>query len=408
MTQYAAAVGPAPDQTKYPPGVTRETSDLSTPEAVRFRITREMQANGHPVVYKGCVVAVVGLLLFLLLILVSTIAWTEYRWLLVATIMAICLVAGGLTLAGVLAIVIQSAVTKQPSVLELEDGAWLLASVNRWYRIPVADVRAVILESYDRKLRWLPGERPPPDASTSHRPVNLLLRVDGGWIRGLSEHELQQAAFAAELIAARLPVANTMPVLPQPPTLKPLLEPGQISRLGWWGLVPLFLLSPLCAIWFFTSETYPAMASESWPRVQATVIESNREEKERGRSSTVTIDFVYRYDVNGSEYTGDGPGFAVDSRGWAVAALVRDHPPGSTVEVAVDPEDPLRSTPLPGGDMMLMTVFLALGVLTLFFPFTLPFLYPARDVTELRRRYFDRKRTWSEGKRLERERRQRL
>lgn len=107
-----------------------------------------------------------------------------------------------------------------------------------------------------------------------------------------------------------------------------------------FALAGLFLLKPLCI-----NPLQSIHAAKTWSTVQATVIESRVKEHSGSDDTTYSVYIAYRYDMNGTAYTGDRYNFFNwSSSGYrSKAEVVRQYPPGTTFPVYVNPANPVES-----------------------------------------------------------------
>ena len=93
-----------------------------------------------------------------------------------------------------------------------------------------------------------------------------------------------------------------------------------------------------------------AKASESWPTVNGTVLESDLE-KHSGESTTYSANIVYRYTVEGEDFDSDrvwfGGGYSTSNRS-EMQDVVREYPVGQAVTVHYSPENPAEAVLKPG------------------------------------------------------------
>lgn len=112
-------------------------------------------------------------------------------------------------------------------------------------------------------------------------------------------------------------------------------------------------------------RTWQAMASASWPQVQATVEQSGIQEERDSKGRTrYLIDVRYRYRVDGRElsasrvYFGDS-GFLLESEAHKVLA---PYAVGQVVTASYDPVDPQSAVLEPGRPRNLGLLFVLAGV----------------------------------------------
>ena len=140
------------------------------------------------------------------------------------------------------------------------------------------------------------------------------------------------------------------------------------------------ILAGLGLVAFMRRRHALVRASQAWPAVPGTVLESAV--RRYGRSVETRWRYYpavrYRYEVEGRAYTGRRLYF--DEMAWAsrssAARLAHKYPPGATVTVRYDPDDPARALLEPGlsGAGNYGVVGCALVVVGLFFVVYLGFV----------------------------------
>jgi hypothetical protein len=99
----------------------------------------------------------------------------------------------------------------------------------------------------------------------------------------------------------------------------------------------------------FMTQFVPAwlalQASQDWPAVEATVVDADLRSESTDDGTVYRADVRYRYTVDGRTYRSNRHDFfgVSSSNRDHHRGIVRDHPPGSTVTVYVDPDDPTEA-----------------------------------------------------------------
>jgi len=98
--------------------------------------------------------------------------------------------------------------------------------------------------------------------------------------------------------------------------------------------------------WFlFVRPLMRVDAAESWAETPCTVVSSEVESHAGSDSTTYSVHIVYRYEVEGQEYTSERYDFlGGSSSGYeGKARIVAQHPPGKKTVCYVNPEDPAEA-----------------------------------------------------------------
>ena len=141
-----------------------------------------------------------------------------------------------------------------------------------------------------------------------------------------------------------------------------------------WGCVIVFGIIWLSGVAVFDWLTLPGLIKQwragwEFSSAQGTVLES-RVVEEKGDESTSYRPYIrYEYQVGGAKLNGDRYRFGMKTQGHKLAGqVVRDHPPGSPIEVWYSPEKPTESAldrELSGQDLflpMFLTPFHVIGL----------------------------------------------
>ena len=95
-------------------------------------------------------------------------------------------------------------------------------------------------------------------------------------------------------------------------------------------------------------QLWNAKAAVDWPRVEATVLISEAETNGLiGKAESSRWNLSYRYTAGDKEHTGTAVApMSIKRRYAAWKSLADAHPPGSQLDVAVNPDDPAEAYPL--------------------------------------------------------------
>lgn len=131
------------------------------------------------------------------------------------------------------------------------------------------------------------------------------------------------------------------------------------------GIFALFTIVGLGMFYVLTIRTsLLVLSARNWPAVTGTVLSSQVRSHHGNHGSTYSIDVLYAYRVNGSEYRANRYDFmGGSSSGYAgKQAIIRHYPPGTQVICFVDPTDPTQAVLVRG-----FTPLMLLGLLPLLF-----------------------------------------
>ncbi len=125
------------------------------------------------------------------------------------------------------------------------------------------------------------------------------------------------------------------------------------------GLV--FLAVGLVILFFLLRQLRRAWQSRQWPRVRGTIQHSGTQRKvfyqspshPADRVESTTLDFRYDYTVHRQAYTGTRVTLSdsVIKTGRQLQRRVEQFPPGKTVDVYYNPENPAESVLIPGASL---------------------------------------------------------
>jgi hypothetical protein len=173
----------------------------------------------------------------------------------------------------------------------------------------------------------------PDESVLRHRGPGYLLVIPFG---------LVLAAFG---LLPMLAVRRSTPAIRQPTRLAgPISSKGKNSAAGQIVLFGIFAIIGSLFFWFLF--VHPLLQSHqamrTWREVPCTIL-SNRVASHRGsKSTTYSVDILYRYTFDGREHRSNRYGFFTASSGGqsAKAAIVRQFPPGRQTVCYVNPADP--------------------------------------------------------------------
>lgn len=118
-------------------------------------------------------------------------------------------------------------------------------------------------------------------------------------------------------------------------------------------------------------ETASARASEHWPRTLGSIVTSGVSVEHDGYGRRYAVDILYRYVVDGHEYTCDRVrfgGFWLFNWRRSADTLTKRFPVGASVTVAYDPAKPSRGVLEPGLggqaylNVLVYALFVAIGL----------------------------------------------
>ncbi len=115
------------------------------------------------------------------------------------------------------------------------------------------------------------------------------------------------------------------------------------SALGFFGVFLLVGAAPLAIKSMRRIRAY--RHAQNWQKVPATIVKSLVREVTDSEGTSFLPEFGYRYSIAGTEYnsTVHTEGFPFPSTEEAVRQMIKRFPAGSTVHVAVSPDDPNRA-----------------------------------------------------------------